>query len=386
MNLRTANLVQLPLDQHWLLPEPKEPPLWPERDAVTERQLSWYDRTIWVTPEAEAAAAQTPVAAFFRRRLEAAQMLLPLLKSRRPTRLVHSGSEPLWTEPAVGFQFDGRGDSWPEKSDSRARPLKESYDGLYRTYEVRELAYTLLESILPSYIGDRSELEPRLTEWLRKLEGQNEEGIAWKYIEGCEQPNDAFFGPALALLVERRPPESAERLRNLLCDPMIWSWSLVQKLAPLLPAYLDALGTGRKAFVDDLLAAVNFGIESRPDGPSDSEGEWGRSIRWSKDDGVRAMKLMRLLTEQPTPIGLVNRFAMLQDAEADGGLRRAFHLCARPFRSRTGSAPFSNRSPSAGTQAASATAGSRAALWRDDSARTAHGRGDARRHRHAAGR
>ena len=166
-------------------------------------------------------------------------------------------------------------------------------------------------------IIDGNEFEPRLTAWLRKLEGKNEEGIAWKYIEACEQPDDAFFGPALALLVERRSAESAERLRNLLCDPMIWSWWLVQKLAPLMPAYLDALGEGRKAFVEDLLAAVKYGIESRPDGASDSEGEWGRSIRWSKDDGDRARKLMRLLTEQPTPIGLVNRFAMLKHAEAD---------------------------------------------------------------------
>lgn len=327
MNLRLENIPELPLERNWLLRSIKGPAPWMAEEF--DRQIAWEDRFIWVTPEKDEVAARTPVAAFFAQRLPVAKMLLALLQSRRPSRILHEGyyedTAARWVDPAVGFpMFLPRAPAEPKASDSPAQRAQLNFPALYRTWEVREIARKLLEDVYPRMVFDDQPFEPLIAEWLRTLEGKSDDGIAWAYLEACDQPDDSAFGQALSVLLDLHAPESSERLQNLLCDPMIWSWPLAERLAPLLPAYLNSLGSRRGSFVRDLLTALKTGIDARSEESgwlADTGGEtWGGRIKWEKKEGVRALRLVRLLTEQSTPLGLVNRYALLNGAEAEGVL------------------------------------------------------------------
>lgn len=303
--LRDANIPELPLETNWLLPKSRVQRL-PAPDAYEFSSYSLGNRNIFLMPEKARAAAASPVAAFFHGRLVTAKLLLPLLESHRPSRLLRDPSS--------------------QTPGASASP-QQIYTGLYRPYEVGEIAALVLKDIYPAdFVFDESgaEFKRDITAWVQQLEGKSDEEMAWLYLEKCAQPEGRAFERALVMLVELRAPAAPARLKDLLRDPMIWSWPLIGQLAPLLPAYLDSLGPERAAFGADLLVALKTGIESRPQiggmHTFNTDPPWGGDITWEREFGPRALKLVTLLVEGSTLPGLVNRYALLEGAEAAGVL------------------------------------------------------------------
>ena len=162
---------------------------------------------------------------------------------------------------SVGFYSGGE--------RSRAQRIENEYSTLERPMEVGELAWALIESVLPRKL--RSEIErietgriKRVLTWFGAIAPLSDEELARITLRNCEGNDDAGFQPALKLLVQKGNAESQKLLAKVFLNPAVWSnYRGQDEMMAQLEAHVARLGADGPAFGEKLRPVVAAALKAQ---------------------------------------------------------------------------------------------------------------------------
>lgn len=254
MSLRPSDLPALPLGWNWVLPHDPSRPRRDNRDS--EPRGPW--RNSW-----EKTSGRPAVIGFFKKRDLSARALLPLLTDRRLLRLARPKNGLLEPEDAGG---------------------EEAVEKLPRPYEMRELVFDLLESLLPGRMlptvptRTMGAAESAIRTWVPGLAGKSDEEMAWAVVEATREGWNYQADEMLAYLVQHGSPATLERLQGKLLDPATWAAHWPSGFSDTLKVFIARLGPAARELGPKLIEVVK------------TVGD--RKLRAQKDDPLPFTKLI----------------------------------------------------------------------------------------------
>ena len=253
LNLTQEQLRKLPRGNNWLLGTNGRgtEEVFEEDDSMESEEAA---------PGTTAPGSADPLQAFFQQKRRAAEILASLIEDERFMRV--SGDSSLEYR-AYFFSSD-------ETPEER---LRAAYEQLARPKTVGEIAWTLLEPLIPRPSGyepdkDSSARSARASAWLEGIRSLSEEELAWLYLRESTSPHDPHFRTSLTYLVQHGGEESQRKLQEVFLDPAVWRNGNVDSIVPMLEPYLKRMtanGGSVDAFGDKIKAVVNQAVKGDDD-------------------------------------------------------------------------------------------------------------------------
>ena len=244
LSLKRDQLESLPLNSNWLFAAPGESPR-------SGRSMRFFNGRRMVAPSG--GGTDGPASAFFAERRTAFAAIARLLDDRRLTALPRG-------EISSSSIFD---------SDTpREQRIRIDYNGLDRPLELRELAWSLVENIIPSRLSSEADdLETGRAEkvlaWFATIAALSDDDLAWSALRQSDGTSDNNFGPALGFLVQKGGPASQKLLQDVFLDPAVWSGGSGGEVLPHLEAYAAKLGPDATAFGEKIRPIFAAAIKAR---------------------------------------------------------------------------------------------------------------------------
>ncbi|MCX6879032.1 MAG: hypothetical protein NTW21_35270 [Verrucomicrobia bacterium] len=160
------------------------------------------------------------------------------------------------------------------------------YDQLKRPGELGELAWRMLEPILPENVRWPEETNPKdrtnlVSDWIGKIAAMNDEELAWDYLHASRNPESYGIGNihtflrALAYLTEHGGPETLAKVREVLLDAGAWDDLSFGEMLVRVKEFLKR-SPGDASFADKLRTAVKTGLDAHEKIVGNAMGEWER--------------------------------------------------------------------------------------------------------------
>ncbi len=258
LNLTLEQFRQLPRRTNWLLgAEGGGATIAFESDEFIEID----DSLVEATTTTSTPASTGPVKAFFQQKRQAAEILASLIEDERFMRI-------------SGDADSGYRSYYFSSTQSPEEKLREAYEQLPRPKTVGEIAWTLIEPLIPRRSGYGSDEDPsarsaRASAWLEGIRSLSDEELAWQYLRESTSPHDSNFRTPLTYLVQHGGEETQQKLREVFLDPAVWHNGNVDSIVPLLEPYLKrmtAKGEGTDSFGEKLKAVVTKAIKGDGEG------------------------------------------------------------------------------------------------------------------------
>ena len=247
LSVKHDQLERLPLHSNWLFAAPGESP----RRGRSTRSFKGR-RTV----EAGEGAPESPASAFFAEGRTAFAAVARLLDDHRLVPLRRS-------------DVSGSSSSSDFDSDTpRAERIRREYESLDRPLELRELAWSLVENILPDQLrSEADDLESGRTEkvlaWFETVAALSDDDFAWTTLRESGSTRGNNFGLALGFLIENGSAPSQKRLQEVFLDPAVWSSGSGNEIFTPLESYAAKLGPDAAAFGEKLRPIVVKAIKDQ---------------------------------------------------------------------------------------------------------------------------
>ena len=246
LSLKRDQLDSLPLNSNWLFAAPGESPR-------RGRSMRFYNgRRMMASGEA---ASDGPASAFFTERRTAFAAVARLLDDHRLIALRRGD-----VSDSSSSYFSGE--------MSREERVRREYNGLDRPLELRELAWSLVQNIIPSRLrSEAGDLESGRAEkvlaWFGTIAALSDDDLAWGTLRQSDSTDDNNFGSALGFLVQKGNAASQKLLQDVFLDPAVWSGGSNENVFPQLESYAAKLGPDAAAFGEKLRPIVAAAIKAQ---------------------------------------------------------------------------------------------------------------------------
>ncbi len=298
LSLKRDQIESLPRDSNWLFAAPGASP---QRGEDGRRAV-----------ESGEGASDGPTSAFFADRRAAFAALARLLDDHRLVPLRRSDVS------------DSSSSSYFSSDMPRAERIRHEYSGLDRPAELRELAWALVENIIPSRLRtEADDLESGRAEkvlaWFATVAALSDDDLAWSALRESGSTGDNNFDPALGFLVERGGAASQKLLQNVFLDPAVWDGGANDNVTAQLEAYAAKLGSDAAAFGEKLRPIVAAAIKVRS---AERLENYGRKIdpEQRKAYERQADGELKKFDQIFKPQGLADMLAELADADKESSI------------------------------------------------------------------
>lgn len=303
LSLKREHLESLPTGSNWLFAAAEESPDGPARRSYRGRRADPSDEP----------APNGPATAFFAQRRTAFAAVARLLDDHRFVALRRA-------------DLSGSGSSYFDSDTTPAERIRQQYNGLDRPLELCELAWALVQNIIPSRLrSEADDLETgrgeKVLAWFQTIAALSEDELAWSTLRQCENTGDNSFGPALGFLVRKGNAGSQKLLQEVFLDPAVWSGGSADEMHLQLEAYAAKLGPAAEAFGDKLRPIVAAAVKARYDVsqiPGLGDGQMSSESR--KQYERQAAGELKKFDQIFKPQGLAEMLAELADATKEGSM------------------------------------------------------------------
>jgi hypothetical protein len=298
-SLKQADFYKLPQGQNWLIPGGgRALPGFPFMYQNSE------DEEIEITESATSEVAPNdPLALFFSRKREAAAALTKLIDDGRFLRITQD-------EASRSYRFFS-------SNDSEENRLAQAYASLPRPMELGELAWRLIESLIPNSERISIEDEDRsavVKAWLARIENKTDEELAWDSMRNASGAYDGDFLNALRFLVKNGSDETVTKLRDVFVDPAVWSAGSIDPVLPPLEAYLKRLKEDAAPFMEKVKSACAIALKERNEQRQSADDDQAKAL------AGELKKLDRLL-KPSTLSDMLGELEGMDDTEATVALQ-----------------------------------------------------------------
>lgn len=151
------------------------------------------------------------------------------------------------------------GNTYFSSDSSEEEKMMAAYQQMSRPYELGELAWNLLSSVVPNDYSMENNAEGRkdtATAWLQEIASMSDEQLAWQTMKTASGHYDPNFKTALKFLVENGGEETVVKLEDVFLDPAAWGGNFDGQDTILVQSYLKRIGSKAPTFGEKLKAVV----------------------------------------------------------------------------------------------------------------------------------
>ena len=298
LSLKKDQVESLPLESNWLFAVPGEAPQ-PRRYRGRRMMMSG------------GSAPEGALAEFFAQPRAAFSGVARLLDDRRLL--------PLWRD-----DISDSGVSFFNSETGDEQRIRLEYNKLSRPLELRELAWALIEKVLPDNLrSEIDDLETGRTEkvlaWFSTISAMNDDDLAWTALRQSDGANDSNFAPALGFLVQKGNAASQKRLADVFLDPAVWSNGADDGVLTQVEAYAAKLGPAAAAFGEKLRPIVATAVKAQNAEQMSNFGE-GMNAEMRKMYERQADGQLKKFDQIFKPQGLAEMLAELANADKESSM------------------------------------------------------------------